>query len=154
MHIQTAEQMKALGAQLAQALQTLQSNQSTVININLQGNLGAGKTTLTQGLVQALLPDARVKSPTYTLVETYEVGDFQIAHFDLYRLCDPEELEFLGIRDYFEGARANLIEWAEKGEGVLPEFDVKIDILIQGETREVRIEAMTETGEELIHAMG
>lgn len=154
MQIQTAEQMKALGARLAQALHTLQSDHSAVININLQGNLGAGKTTLTQGLVQALLPDARVKSPTYTLVETYDVGDFQIAHFDLYRLCDPEELEFLGIRDYFEGARVNLIEWAEKGEGVLPAFDVWIDISIEGESRDVTLRALTAIGEDLIHAMG
>ncbi len=110
------------GAVLAQLIQPRQL-------IFLQGNLGAGKTTLVRGFLQALGHQGTVKSPTYTLVEPYQLPHSRIAlvyHFDLYRLGDPEELEYLGLRDYLDSQAVCLLEWAEKGAGFLPKADLQV----------------------------
>ncbi len=119
----------------------------------LSGDLGAGKTTLTRGLLRAYGFNGAVKSPTYTLVEPYEEADFNIYHFDLYRLSDPEEVEFLGVFDYFDEKNLCVIEWAEKGNGYLPCPDMKLDILVEGRSRRIYWQACTEHGEKIATAL-
>lgn len=115
--------------------------------IFLEGNLGMGKTTLSRGIIRGLGHTGAVKSPTFTLVEPYEIGDIRAFHFDLYRLVDPEELEFLGIRDYFEDDALCLIEWPDKGAGFLPKPDLTITISPQDSGRSLKILSQGSRGE-------
>ncbi len=112
----------------------------------LLGDLGMGKTTLSRGVVQGAGHEGAVKSPTYTLVEPYEFTDYVIYHFDLYRLSDPEELEYLGIRDYFAKAMLSLIEWPSRGEGYLPTADLEITLSIKETGRLLELQANTLKG--------
>lgn len=123
----------------------------TGLNIYLHGDLGAGKTTLVRGLIQYFLPQVKVKSPTYTLVEDYDVEQNKsllkhIYHFDLYRLGDPEELEYLGGRDYFSSDSLCLVEWPERGEGWLAKADLEITLKYQVDGRAVEVQSFSESG--------
>ena len=121
--------------------------------VYLEGELGVGKTTLVRGILRGLGHRGRVKSPTYTLVEPYEPGGRRVFHFDLYRLADPEELEYLGIRDYFPAEAIVLVEWPERGEGMLPPADLRVSIRYQGAARLVSLEAGSERDRDLISRM-
>ena len=120
----------------------------------LHGELGAGKTTLVRGLLQELGHTGAVKSPTYTLVEPYQLGDHKVYHFDLYRLGDPAELEELGFRDYLEEHALCLIEWSERGQGHLPHPDVEVFLEARGDGRQARLIAHDQSGEALLSRMG
>ena len=113
----------------------------------LDGELGAGKTTLSRGLLRAMGHEGAVKSPTFTLVEPYTIGDHKIYHFDLYRLEDPEELEYIGFDDFFEDDPLCLIEWPGKGVGFLPEGDLNVELTRNGTGRAACIQSKTKRGE-------
>lgn len=136
---------------LVQAIRQVSSENALVFYLN--GDLGAGKTTLSRGIVQAFGHQGNVKSPTYTLVEEYHLAEKHIYHFDLYRLSDPEELEFMGIRDYFSQNSLCLIEWAEKGKGLLEQADLLINIAYADTARQIELVAQTEQGKLLIELL-
>ncbi len=119
--------------------------------IHLYGDLGTGKTTLVRGFLRALGHQGIVKSPTYTIVEPYLTDKYRIYHFDLYRLGDPEELEYLGIRDYLDAIC--LIEWPEIGKGFTPKPDIQINIYHHKTARIVNIQPHTEFGRILYNAI-
>lgn len=179
----------ALGQRVAQLLPpVLHALEGRALCINLEGDLGAGKTTLTRGLLRSLGFAGTVKSPTYTLVESYQLrqsapdgatdsvplpeqaedwsqgerelfarelpalnalGKIEIYHFDLYRLQDPEELELMGIRDYFAQQALCLIEWPDRGQGILPDPDIVITLEHLDEGRRLTISSSVLTAEQL-----
>lgn len=114
--------------------------------VHLQGDLGAGKTTLARALLRALGVEGAIKSPTYTLIERYPVEGGEVAHLDLYRIADPEELSFLGLDELADSARLWLVEWAERGAAFLPSPDLRIRLAVAGAGRRADLEALSEEG--------
>ena len=147
--IASEAEMEMLGAQIARA-----AVGSCVFY--LDGPLGAGKTVLARGYIRELGFVGPVKSPTFTLVEPYDVGGVVLNHFDLYRLNDPCELEFIGIEDYFPSRANVIVEWAEKGVGFLPTPDlyISLDYSSQRNAREVGLVSATKLGDEILLKMG
>ena len=134
------EETEALGAQLLQALEG-----SGIVFLN--GDLGAGKTTLCRGVLRGLGYAGAVKSPTFTLVVPYEREEGSVYHFDLYRLSHPDELDYLGVDEYFHDQALCLVEWSQKGLGLLPRPDLEVTMIVTGDTeRCLRFSAETPRG--------
>lgn len=132
------------------------------LTIYLHGDLGAGKTTLVRGLLRALGHVGKVKSPTYTLVEPYEIksnviSSLMLYHFDLYRFNDEEEWDSAGFRDYFNAQSVCIIEWPEKAENVLPTPDLNITFFIKNTgqhcDRSVNISAHSKLGQQCLQVI-
>ena len=134
-----------LGKKLARCCSSLQNP----FVIYLIGDLGVGKTTLAQSFIQ-YFGFKRVKSPTYSLVESYQNKNINIHHFDCYRLNNPEELEYIGIRDYLLENNLQLIEWPELGEGVIADSDLSIELSGDGDQRSVNIEFQSDIGKHIL----
>jgi len=132
-----------LGAQLAQLCP---QDQFTIF---LEGDLGAGKTTLSRGLLLTLGHKGNVKSPTYTLVERYDLPIRTVFHFDLYRVIDPEELDYLGLDDYFSNHSLCIVEWAKQGSEHLPKPDLLVEISYQDHARIANINAQSIAGKQV-----
>ena len=118
--------------------------------ITLSGELGTGKTTLVRGALESRGVSTGVRSPTYTLVEYYPFDDFAVAHFDLYRLADPEELEYLGYRDYLDPRTLCFIEWPERAEGYLTAIDLAIELEYDPAGRRLSMSPGSEWGRQLV----
>ncbi|MEP1217231.1 MAG: tRNA (adenosine(37)-N6)-threonylcarbamoyltransferase complex ATPase subunit type 1 TsaE [Marinobacter sp.] len=140
--------------QLGRILAGLVNESCQGLVVFLEGDLGMGKTTLSRGIMRGLGHGGAVKSPTYTIVEPYEHLDPPAYHFDLYRLGDPEELEYMGIRDYFQGRNLCVIEWPGRGLGVLPEPDLLVSLGKEGDGRRARVSAPTSRGGSLLARIG
>lgn len=141
--------MQDFGAQLAAAISKI----DTPLLFLLNGDLGAGKTTISRGILQGLGHQGSVKSPTYTLVEPYELDIGMVYHFDLYRLIDPDELEHIGFSDYLSEAKLCIIEWPEKGGSYIPQPDISIDISVYQTGRHVTLNSATEYGNRCINLL-
>lgn len=121
--------------------------------IYLYGDLGAGKTTLVRGMLSALGQQGAIKSPTYTLVESYLLGNLDIYHFDLYRLNEPAELEDIGIKDYLSPTAICVFEWADKGLGYIPQADIEVTIGFSKLGRRLKLMANSELGIKVLKEM-
>ncbi len=113
--------------------------------VYLYGDLGAGKTALMRGLLRQAGHGGAVKSPTYSLVEEYHLPEHRVFHFDLYRLKDPEELEWFGINDYLSQEALCCIEWPQMGEGHLPPADIELKLSHQGHRRIIEINVLADS---------
>ncbi|WP_370460899.1 MULTISPECIES: tRNA (adenosine(37)-N6)-threonylcarbamoyltransferase complex ATPase subunit type 1 TsaE [sulfur-oxidizing symbionts] len=136
-------------AKFAQVLARNVKNLNNSIVIYLKGDLGAGKTTIARNFIQTF-GFKRVKSPTYSLVESYQNQTINIHHFDCYRLSDPEELEYIGIREYSQGNSIQLIEWAELGKGMVAPADLIIHITGEDNSRTLTLTPQSNIGGKIL----
>ncbi len=148
MHIQLSDESETVGfgAKVANLLQGGEF-------IYLRGELGAGKTTFVRGILTALGHKGKVKSPTYTLVEPYLIAGKELYHFDLYRVNEPEELEAMGIRDYFDGKSICLFEWPEQGNEVIVPADIIFSFMHNSKGRELEVSPGSIQGKEIINQL-
>ncbi len=148
----TEDDTAAFARQLAAQLQTLAPTAS--VFITLHGELGAGKTTLVRHLLRALGVQWRIKSPTYAVVEPYELPGLPVWHFDFYRFSDPREWEDAGFRDVFAAPGLKLAEWPEKAAALIPSADIAINIeAIDDTSRRATLQAASATGHRLLQAL-
>ena len=143
---------EALGRALAAPL--ARASREVAVIVHLEGPLGAGKTTLARGLLSQLGHEGRVRSPTFTLLEPYELATCHVIHLDLYRLADPGELDYLGLVDMLAPGAVVLVEWAARGGDRLPRPDVRISLDYEGEGRCARCDGLTPVGEQLLASLG
>jgi len=144
--LKSFEEMEVFAATIAQLV-------TAPCYIALQGDLGAGKTTFARGFLQALGYKGNVKSPTYTILEPYQIDSLTVNHFDLYRMSDPDELELIGAHEMFSENCINLIEWPEQGEGWLPTMDLWIEITHLKQGRHVCVKASSVKGEKILQSL-
>ena len=149
--LDSAAMTTAAGHELAAALCTGAVERAVIY---LRGELGAGKTTFARGFLEGMGHTGRVPSPTYTLVEPYELAAWQVLHVDLYRLADPAEVDELGLTDLYGPQVAMLIEWPERGAGRVEPADVELMLDLEGEGRSLHVVALTTNGERLLGAAG
>ncbi|HET9448692.1 MAG TPA: tRNA (adenosine(37)-N6)-threonylcarbamoyltransferase complex ATPase subunit type 1 TsaE [Steroidobacteraceae bacterium] len=150
MKVATADDMRALGRALGDALRTAGGG---ALVIGIEGELGAGKTTLVGGILAGLGITGAIRSPTYTLIEPYEAAGLQLYHIDLYRLSSAREVEALGIRDLLDARAVLLIEWPSRGAGALPTEDLRVSIEYQGSGTQLRLltaQGHSSTGDKLL----
>lgn len=142
---------EALGRALA--LRLRQACRHTACVVHLQGPLGAGKTTLVRGLLRGLGHSGRVRSPTFTLLEPYELTGCSVLHLDLYRLADPGELEFLGLLDLIEAGSLVLVEWPERGGDRLPPADLVLALDYEGNGRRAVLDPRSAPGRSILEGL-
>ena len=148
LHLADAAATERLGGRLADLL--ADACRDAPVVVHLEGPLGAGKTTLVRGLLRGLGHAGRVRSPTFTLLEPYELPVCEVAHLDLYRLADAAELDYLGLSDMLRPGVLVLVEWAEKGGDRLPGADVRLRLDYAGEGRCARYAAGSSRGEPVV----
>lgn len=146
MHLPDEQATLALGAALTRGLEP-------GMFLALHGDLGSGKTTLTRGMLRALGYQGRVKSPTYTLVELYELPKLDFYHFDFYRFADPHEILDAGLREAFNSRSVCVVEWPERAGSFLPQPDVNVALSVLGTGREARIAAESEMGKRCLQKL-
>jgi tRNA threonylcarbamoyladenosine biosynthesis protein TsaE len=146
-NVATADDMRALGRTLGNALRTAGGG---ALVIGIEGELGAGKTTLVSGVLAGVGVAGAIRSPTYTLIEPYEAAGLQLYHLDLYRLSSAREVEALGIRDLLDPRAVLLIEWPARGAGALPTADLSVSIGYQATGRLLTARAHSSAGDKLL----
>lgn len=146
----TPEETEAIGARLALALP---ASASRALQLQLHGDLGAGKTTLARGFLRALGHSDLVRSPTYTLFETYEFGAITVVHADLYRLQNPDEFEGLGLRDLARSGHIWLIEWPERAGSALPAADVNVTLTAHPASHRIDLSPASALGKQWLAGM-
>lgn len=153
MFLSTSESSTAaIGARLAANLPTELPGRA--LRVHLSGDLGAGKTTLVRGLLRALGVEGTVRSPTYSLLEHYRAGPWELLHLDLYRLASPEDLLALGLADHDNAGAVWLIEWPERAAAVLPRADLEIRLSIDPAGHRVELRALGQVGAAWLTRLG
>jgi tRNA threonylcarbamoyladenosine biosynthesis protein TsaE len=147
--LEDEQKMQVFGEKIAQVIGQI----NAPLLILLNGDLGAGKTTLSRGILKGLGHRGAVKSPTYTLVEPYDLEVGKVFHFDLYRLVDPEELYDIGFNDYLSESQLCMIEWPDKGGSLLPKADISLQINSNGTGRQVILTAQTSLGSQCVNEL-